>query len=176
MNRLTLTGILASLVALSVPTGSVLAAEYAWARVLEVQPVVRVVRVETPRRECRDVAVRHYGTNTGPTDPAGAAVAGAVIGGIIGNQFGSGSGRRVATATGVVLGSKAFHRRAVRNARPVTRLERRCDTYEEVREVERDGGYRVTYEYAGRAHVTHMNRYPGNRIRIRVSVQPAGFP
>lgn len=173
MNRMTLSGILASLVALSTPMGPALAAEYAWARVLEVKPVVRVVRVETPRRECRDVAVTRHVSRT---DPTGAAVAGAVIGGIIGNQFGRGSGRRVATATGVVLGSKAFHRRAVRDARPVTRLERRCDTYEEVREVERDGGYRVTYEYAGRAHVTHMNRYPGDRIRVRVSVQPAGFP
>ncbi len=173
MNRLTLTGILTTMALSSVPTASALAAEYAWARVLEVQPVVRVVRVETPRRECRTVEVTRYASRT---DPTGAAVAGALIGGLIGNQIGHGDHRRIATATGVIVGSKIGHRNAVRNSRPVSRLEQRCDTYAEVREVERDGGYRVTYEYAGRAHVTHMDRYPGHRIRVRVSVQPAGFP
>lgn len=173
MTRPTVTGLIASLAALTMPVGMVQASEYAWARVLDVDPVVRVVRVETPRRECRTVEVTRYASRT---DPTGAAVAGAVIGGLIGNQIGHGDHRRIATATGVIVGSKIGYRNAVRNARPVSTLEQRCETYAEVREVEHDGGYRVTYEYAGRAHVTHMNRHPGDRIRVRVSVQPAGFP
>lgn len=161
------TATLLTAVMAAVVTAPVSAAEYVWARVLEVKPVVRVVRVYTPVRECRAVEVVRYAPYT---DPAGAAVAGAVIGAIVGNQIGSGDGRRVATGAGAIIGGKSFHRRAQRMNRPIVTTEHRCSVVDEVREVERDGGYRVTYEYAGRAFVTNSRHHPGNRIRVRVEL------
>ena len=38
----------------------------------------------------------------------------------------------------------------------------------------RTTGYDVTYEYHGQNHTAFMSRDPGNRIRLRVSVEPDG--
>lgn len=35
-----------------------------------------------------------------------------------------------------------------------------------------DGGYNVTYEYAGRRYQTRTDYHPGDRIRVRVDVRP----
>lgn len=50
---------------------------------------------------CEDVEVQRAGND--PNRVAGTA-AGAVIGGLVGNQIGSGSGRRIATVGGAVAG------------------------------------------------------------------------
>jgi uncharacterized protein YcfJ len=47
---------------------------------------------------------------------------------------------------------------------------RNVDAYES-----RTNGYDVTYEYRGQSYTTLMNRDPGNRVRLRVSVQPIDY-
>ncbi len=37
----------------------------------------------------------------------------------------------------------------------------------------RVSGYNVTYEYGGRTYSTRTNYNPGNRIRVRVNVDPS---
>ncbi len=157
-----LTAVIAATVAAPVS-----AAEYVWARVLDVKPVVRVVRVTTPVRECRTVEVVRHGPRN---DPAGSAVAGAVIGGVIGHQFGHGDHRRVTAAAGAIIGSRVGYHSALRSGVPQVSTEQRCSVIDEIREVEQDGGYRVTYEYAGRAFVTNSRHHPGDRIRVRVEL------
>jgi uncharacterized protein YcfJ len=39
----------------------------------------------------------------------------------------------------------------------------------------RTNGYDVTYDYRGHNYTTVMNRDPGNRIRLRVSVEPEQY-
>lgn len=51
--------------------------------------------------KCRNVAVQK---NSSDPNRIGGTAAGAVVGGLIGNQFGSGSGRKLATAAGAVAG------------------------------------------------------------------------
>lgn len=51
--------------------------------------------------KCRKVEVQK---NTSDPNRVGGTVAGAVIGGLVGNQFGSGSGRKLATVGGAVAG------------------------------------------------------------------------
>jgi uncharacterized protein YcfJ len=46
----------------------------------------------------------------------------------------------------------------------------RCRTVDSIQE--RTNGYDVTYDYRGHTYSTVMNRDPGNRVRLRVSVEP----
>lgn len=147
--------------------------QYAYADVIKVQPIVRIVTVESPVRECytvdRVVRTRRSGNNA-----AGATLAGAIIGGVIGNQFGSGSGRAAATAAGVVIGSSIASdnaRRGTTGAR-VRQPVKQCDISYETHEEERIEGYRVTYVYRGTEYRTRMQRDPGDRIKVRVLVEP----
>jgi uncharacterized protein YcfJ len=152
---------------------------YDYARVVDVQPLMRRVRVSTPQRECWD-EVRHddRGYGNGPRTSAGGALLGAVIGGVIGHQIGSGRGRDAATAAGAVIGAGIGHRQAERrNAGnlppPREYTVQRCETrYQDAYE-ERIDGYRVTYVYNGRRQVTELPYKPGERIRVRVDVSPA---
>jgi uncharacterized protein YcfJ len=50
---------------------------------------------------------------------------------------------------------------------------RQCRTVEAVES--RNAGYEVTYEYRGHTYTEVMNRDPGERIRVRVSVEPLRF-
>ncbi len=150
--------------------------EYDYARVVDVEPVLRYVTVTTPRRECweEEVAVpsRYRG------NPSGAAtVAGGIIGAVVGHQIGDGRGRDAATVVGTLLGSAIARdisrdRQAGRYSEVRYQTVEHCSTVEEVRREQRIEGYRVTYVYNGRDYTTRMNEHPGDDIRIRVSVTP----
>jgi uncharacterized protein YcfJ len=151
---------------------------YDYAKVVDVEPLTRRVRVTTPVRECWDetrIDDRGYG---GPRTSAGGALLGAVIGGVIGHQIGSGRGRDAATAAGAVIGAGIGHRQAERrnagNLPPAREYTvQRCDTRYSEHWEERVDGYRVTYVYHGRRQVTELPYKPGDRIRVRVDVSPA---
>ncbi len=167
---------------------------YDYAEVVDVDPIVRRVRVTTPRRECWSETRYDYETRYesvpvgrgGYTPPhqgaAGRMILGGIIGGVIGHQIGSGDGNRAATVAGALIGSAIGHDAAHRRSGPQyatreVREERpyeveRCDVrYDEDFE-ERIDGYRVTYLYNGREHTTRLPYEPGDRIRVRVDVRP----
>lgn len=171
MNKFATLGIAGVLGLIAAPATHAQYDQYAWARVTDVQPIVRVVRTELPRRECVTEEVTRM---TPERNATGSTLAGAVIGGVVGNQIGRGNGRRAATAAGVLIGSSIGHSNAVRaNTTPRTSVEQRCNVYSEYHEEERIDGYRVSYEYGGAGYVTRMARDPGDRIRVQVSVRPA---
>lgn len=149
-------------------------AQYDYARVTSVEPIVNHVRVKTPVRECWE-EMQYYTVDRGRHARDGSTLLGAVIGGAIGHQFGSGRGNDAATVAGTLIGaaigSEAGRERGYeveRVARPVQRCETR---YREHRE-ERIDGYRVYYRYHGQKYVTEMPYDPGDRIRIRVDIRP----
>lgn len=145
------------------------------AQVIEVIPITRRVRIETPRRECWDVevpvrrSVRYQGSHT-------PAIIGGIIGGVVGNQFGKGSGKTAATVAGALLGSSIGHDHARRYAAASGYVEyakqTRCTVRTEYHEEERIEGYQVKYRYNGRVYVTRMQEDPGDRVRVTVSVAP----
>lgn len=150
-------------------------AVYDYAKVLSVTPVVRYVTVTTPVKECWE-DVEHYTRRTPEAGRAGRTLFGAILGGVIGHQFGSGSGNDAATVAGSMIGAAIGNETA--RARHGDGLERvaypveRCETqYREHRE-ERIDGYRVLYRYHGQKYMTEMPYDPGNRIRVRVDVRP----
>src|SRR5574343_543549 len=85
---------------------------------------------------------------------SGDALAGAVIGGIIGHQFGNGGGQDAATALGVIAGAQAgSHRDTV------------CETVPNRRQ-----SFTVTYRFRGRIdsfETDDPNFYEGQRVRVR---------
>jgi len=144
---------------------------YDQARVVDVLPIREVVRLNTPHQECwtEEVEhVRHY------DDGGTSTVAGSILGGVVGHQFGGGTGRQVATVAGSVLGAVIGHDLGHSHAydRTYTTMERRCQTVNDYREQERIVGYRVTYDYDGRTYTADMDRHPGRYVRVRVSVDP----
>lgn len=142
---------------------------YEYARVVDVEPIREVHRTPVNREVCREetVYVRERRHSHTPT------VFGAIIGGVIGNQFGSGRGRDAATAAGALLGGSIGHDASkARDGRRYPATRERCQIERDWRERTVDGGYRVTYEYGGRLHRTTMAHRPGDTIRVRVSVDP----
>jgi len=145
------------------------AAFYDQARVRDVSPEYEKINV--PRTECRSEYIpnsyrRHDSGNLlGP-------VIGGVAGGLLGAQVGRGNGRTAAAAAGAAIGALTGDRlsrrdddygygeREVRRCRDVDQWESRIV------------GYRVAYEYHGRNYTTVLPYDPGNRLRVRVSVDP----
>ncbi|MEM6639884.1 MAG: glycine zipper 2TM domain-containing protein [Pseudomonadota bacterium] len=158
-------------------------AEYDFARVVDVQPIVRLVTVTVPQRACWDeeVVVRRERGRRGNSGSVGSTIAGGLIGGVVGRQIGGGSGRDAMTVVGALVGSAIGNNAGRddsdrRDDRVVYDTVRRCETRDEVREEERIDGYRVTYLYNGREYTTRTRNHPGTRlrVRVRVSVDPAG--
>jgi len=155
---------------------------YAEARVVRVEPIVRLVRVSTPRRECWDEDYRVDRRSYRHPDTVGGTVLGGIIGGAIGNAVGRGHGRDAATVAGVLIGSAVGHDRAVRDGErrdhdrePQVRTRTRCEVDDAWHEEERVDGYRVTYEYDGERYQTRMSRDPGPTVKVWVSVRPVGY-
>lgn len=152
------------------------AARYDYARVVSADPIVRYVTVRRPVQNCwNDV---EYFTVNRPAPGVGAqTLAGAIVGGVIGHQFGSGRGNDAATVAGTLIGAAiandSAHRRhgyvATQHSRPV----RRCETVVREHREERIDGYRVTYRYNGQTYRTRMPYDPGRELRVRVDIRPS---
>ncbi|MEZ5486601.1 MAG: glycine zipper 2TM domain-containing protein [Steroidobacteraceae bacterium] len=161
-----------------------------YARVVDVQPIVRRIRVSEPRRECyqetRYEQPRYQPQRYGGESPAaGSMILGGILGAAVGNQFGRGDGRRAATVAGAVIGSALGHDAAARRDNRYGRYDdprtyeparaytvERCDLRQRESWEERVEGYRVAYEYLGRRYETRMPYDPGERVRVRVDVFP----
>ncbi len=147
-----------------------------YARVVDVEPIVRTVRVSEPRRECWDEEVtrhrRQASRRAGSYTPL---VVGGIVGGVVGNQFSKGKRRDALTVAGALLGASVgrdLYRRHRSVEEPYVTTEHRCRVVDEYYEEERIEGYRVTYRYKGKTFVRRMDHDPGRRIRIRVAVTP----
>lgn len=149
---------------------------YDYARVVGVEPIVHVVQVSTPRRHCyEEEVVRSYGYQRRPHSYT-PVVLGGILGGVVGNQFGGGTGNDLLTVGGALLGASLGydHARAPRRQDYYPTREQRCTVSHNYHEEERVDGYRVTYVYNGKTYVRRMDRDPGRRIRVRVDVTPYG--
>ncbi|MCP4924534.1 MAG: glycine zipper 2TM domain-containing protein [Gammaproteobacteria bacterium] len=152
---------------------------FARAKVMDVQPIVRIVQISTPREVCWDEPVRQrrHGHGHGRRHRSFVpTVLGGIIGGVVGNKFGSGRGNDVMTVAGAVLGASIGNDAGAQHQRPAGPryvAARHCEIEESVHEEERIEGYRVTYRFKGQEYVTKMDEKPGRDIRVHVRVVPA---
>ena len=160
---------------------------YDSAPVLSVRPVTE--RTPVNREECWSEQRRGYEERTVTRQdngaPIGAAtVLGAIAGGVLGHQVGSGRGNDAATVGGAVVGGIVGNQidREQGNVtspsqsveverRPVRREVERCRTVQEVREVA--VGYDVRYRYGAREFTTRLPYDPGRRVKVAVDVHIA---
>ncbi|TWO71872.1 glycine zipper 2TM domain-containing protein [Caenimonas sedimenti] len=106
-----------------------------------------------------------------PSSPnVGGALAGAVIGGILGHQVGGGSGKDAATAVGVISGAAIGSNMGGGSSGVATQDVQRCTTV--------SGGapayYEVSYNYRGTEHRVQMATPPGNKILVNARGEPRG--
>jgi uncharacterized protein YcfJ len=141
-----------------------------YARVREVTPQYQSVNV--PRQECYSEVVPQQRYSRGSDSIVGPLIGG-VAGGLLGSRFGQGNGRVASAAVGAVVGTIAGDRIANRGTRVeyVDREVRRCRTVDNWES--RISGYRVTYEYQGRAYSTMLPYDPGPQLPVHVNVEPA---
>ena len=138
------------------------------ARVLRVEPVYESLTVNEPETRCWNEKVRSHGYKSSTP-----IIAGAILGGVVGNQFGGGSGKDAMTVAGAILGGSIGN--DIRHGQPAggsVRLEQRCETVDKYHEVNELVGYNVKYRYNGNDFWTRTSSDPGKYIRVSVSVSP----
>jgi uncharacterized protein YcfJ len=141
--------------------------EFDYARVVDVDPIVRRVVVSSPQRDCWYEEQQGYGAPSSHTP----AVLGAIIGGVIGHQFDNGHSRHnIGTVAGALLGGSVGYDAARRDSGYQTRSVERCAVNSRQDWEDRIEGYKVTYVYRGRQYCTTMPYNPGSRVQVRVGV------
>jgi len=159
-----------------------------YAQVVSARPIYSSVRVSEPRQECWDERVtyreevRDDYRRSRNGDRVIGAVLGGVIGGAIGHQFSEGSGKKIATAVGVVVGSEIGrnrvndgYERREHGSREQVRYEPRCRTIHDARYEQRIQAYDVTYRYQGQIYRTELPYDPGPRLPVQVDVSPRRY-
>jgi uncharacterized protein YcfJ len=143
---------------------------YDTAKVVWAEPIYETVKVSRPVEDCWSeqvvVSDPRHGSYTG-------TIAGGIVGGVVGSQFGRGKGKTALTVAGTLLGASIGHDLSHRHT-SVQRVvnEERCELVEQVEYREQVVGYRVKYRYKGQTFFTRTDEHPGERIRIRVDVDP----
>jgi uncharacterized protein YcfJ len=132
-------------------------------RVISSTPVIQQVAV--PRQVCNTQPVAVQQPSSG-----GGAVVGAIVGGLLGNTIGHGMGRAAATGAGILAGAAVGDSLEGRNsyAQPVQQCT--TQTFYENRNV----GYNVQYEYAGKQYNVQLPYDPGPTIRLQLTPVGAG--
>lgn len=144
-----------------------------FAKVVSATPIYEQISFSRPQTECWVESVAYERERERRNNSATPTLLGAVIGGAIGHAIGK-HDRRSGTAIGAVLGGSIGHDMGKSGGpRSVEyRDEERCETRQIKQFEDRLAGYNVTYRYHGDTYTTRMDREPGAKIRVAVSVTP----
>jgi len=155
---------------------------YDYATVIDVQPIMRSIRISQPSRRCwqeyQQVPVRYDRHRHRSATPM---LFGAILGAAVGNRFGHGRGRGWATAAGALLGGsigrdmeyvhRGYYDRDDEQ-HYVNQSVRHCEVTDDYSTEEQIVAYRVRYRYNGREYTTRMHNRPSDSIQVRVKVRP----
>jgi len=156
-------------------------AKYKYAKVVDVQPVIEIVQVPENRQVCRQQPVQRRVAEYRSPAPV---VLGAIVGGVIGNQLsrghghgrrhGHGSNRAAATFTGAAIGGMIAGGIQYNRYPPryYTQNVQVCSMETSWRSEERVVAWDVSWKYHGQIYHSRMDDPPGDRIRVRVNVDP----
>ncbi|MBS9402033.1 glycine zipper 2TM domain-containing protein [Halomonas sp. TRM85114] len=150
-----------------------------YAEITHVETLTRVV--ETPREVCENVVVQlsteaqaGQGASRDPHRVVGTA-AGAIVGGLLGNQIGGGSGKKIATLAGTIGGGLAGrevqervearqHAQAAQS-QPRTTTRQECRTVTDTRQ--ETEAYEVTWRNGDVVQTSRLDSAPeGDRVLL----------
>ena len=160
-----------------------------YAKVIDVQPITETIQIPEERQVCTERPVQR---RVAESRSAGPAILGAIVGGVIGNQLSRGhrnkhghgrghgqrnrnnDGRAFATMTGAAIGSSIASGVQYSKYPPryYTDHAQVCGTETTWRSEERVVAWDVSWKYRGQVYHSRMNQAPGDRIPVRVSVNP----
>lgn len=135
-----------------------------YGQITNVETLTRTV--ETPREVCKDVVVQRQAPTRDPHSVVGTA-AGAIVGGLLGNQVGGGSGKKIATVAGAVGGGLAGRevQKRIESGQTVSTTQRQCDTVVDTRQ--ETTGYEVTWRHGDTVQTTRLDTPPqGERVLL----------
>ena len=149
------------------------------AKVVDAEPIYETVTVSIPEESCWSKPRRHkrYRSDNQHNSYTG-TIAGGIISGVVGNQFGHDSGKKVMTVAGTLLGLSIGHDLSQQSSdnyefnRRVDHRRQICETttrYESRQEIV---SYHAKYRYKGNKFWTHIQYYPGKHIKVRGNVRP----
>ena len=134
-----------------------------YAQVLAVEPVK--TQIKTPREVCKDVAVTRQAPVKDQHQILGTAI-GAVAGGLLGNQIGGGTGKKIATVAGAVGGGYAGNKvqEGMQERDTYTTTQTRCNTVHDISD--KVVGYNVKYTIGDQVGQVKMDHEPGSTIPV----------
>lgn len=134
-----------------------------YAEVIAVQPVNETIK--TPRQVCKDVVVTKKAAVKDEHKITGTVI-GALAGGLLGNQIGGGTGKKVATVAGAAAGGYAGNKVQgnMQENDTYQTTETRCSTVTDTSQ--KLVGYDVKYELDGKVSQVRMDYDPGTRIPL----------
>ena len=136
-------------------------------KVAEVVAVKEVMEtVTTPRQQCENVAVQRQAPVKDENRLLG-SVGGAVIGGVLGNQVGGGSGKKIATVAGAAAGGYAGNQvqKNLQEKDVETTTEQRCKTVQE--KSKKLVGYDVSYRIGSQTGEVRTSFRPGATLPVK---------
>lgn len=152
-------------------------AEVFLAEVVKVEPIKKESIEVLYRRECRNIEtpitnyqpVYDYERNTA------APVMGAIVGGLIGHQFGGGRGKDALTVVGALVGAHSQRdsmRQVVVGHTPVThtRTETKCSDVPVHNIRTFITGYEVWYTHEGTTGYAVLENHPGDHVRVETAI------
>jgi len=150
---------------------------FTYAKVVKVTPIYREIRVTTPVKQCWSKPVNYSKKDRTMNYPAGATLAGGLIGGVIGHQFGKGRGKALATAAGTFIGAQIGHNSSKGHFQKAsfdrhTGYEKHCEITNRVSYEEVVDSYKVSYRYKGKRYQTTMPYDPGKKIKLKITFVP----
>ena len=147
-------------------------AGYDYAKVVRANPIYQTVRYPVDEQVCWEEQVWQ-----GRRPSAAPVVLGAVIGGVVGHQFGDGDGRTAMTVAGAAVGGAIGAQVARNNYRHggYPGVGERCEMQRNWRTEQRITGWDVTYRYRGAIYHTRTLENPGRRIRVVVNARPVRY-
>lgn len=143
-------------------------AETVHGTVISVTPNYVYTRVDVPYQSCIEQDVPVYGTvRTAPS--TGDVLAGAIIGGAIGNQFGSGSGQDAMTVLGAIVGANSVNS-STRQEVIGYRTEVTCTTQYQTENQQYIEDYTVVVRWGNNTSTIYTEKHyaVGDRVRLQI--------
>ena len=153
-----------------------------YAKVVNVSPVVETYEVNHPVEKCWDERVSYNDRSYRSKSSYTPEIVGAIIGGVVGNRIGKagrGGARDAATVAGAVLGGSIARDVKYKNKRKYNhghstsyKTVKHCELQDSYVTKQKVVGYDVAYKYQGNVFHTQLNQHPGDKIKVRVTVDP----